>query len=511
MRKACKVLAQVAGRFLFIGISVQIIFGIVWGIRSFGIFPEFGDSYLWLKAARTLVCDDYMGIGYPLFLMLAKGIESISSIPYTFFVYFVQCVFAFVSGAVFLRSFGVIKKSWMLYWGSLGMLTFPMALQCHLAVLPNSIGFSCLLMELAAVIRILRLDGTSDSNDTDKAQKDALQGRPLHMFFETAAWWVIGALFVVENRYLGLVPVVLLWIFHLIQRRKTGKTRILQELVLLAAMGGILFTLVSLWQTPGSYGKAENTISAAMMRRFSWTHMREGKEYEAWPEELREHLSWEEVKNAGYYAGTMSSGIQKTIEDAVGKQEAQKLFRKYASYNLKTYASDNIHQIAWDCAGYALPPMLLQLLLDGRGYDSFSGRNVDIYMTGSPRLVNIMLKYSSWWFLMGIPAMILSTLCCMFSSNSGKFREQNDEKISGQNCRNMENKKGKRNVETIQIFIICIVTAGCMILWYAMQDAGCFDYKNGLLPGCLWLVGMILSVGKVLKEKELEETSEEKA
>ena len=87
MRKACRVLAQVAGRVLFIGISVQILFGIGWGIRAFGIFPEFGDSYLWLKAAQTLVCDDYMGIGYPLFLMLVKGIESISSIPYTFFVY----------------------------------------------------------------------------------------------------------------------------------------------------------------------------------------------------------------------------------------------------------------------------------------------------------------------------------------------------------------------------------------------------------------------------------------
>ena len=85
MQKACRALAETAGRFLFIGISVQIVLGICWMIRSFGIFPEFGDSYLWLAAAGTFVCDDYMGIGYPLFLMLAKGIEAVSSIPYTFF------------------------------------------------------------------------------------------------------------------------------------------------------------------------------------------------------------------------------------------------------------------------------------------------------------------------------------------------------------------------------------------------------------------------------------------
>lgn len=90
MQKARRALAQIAGRFLFIGISVQIVLGICWMIRAYDIFPEFGDSYLWLKAADTLVCDDYMGIGYPLFLMLAKGIESISSIPYPFFVYTVQ-------------------------------------------------------------------------------------------------------------------------------------------------------------------------------------------------------------------------------------------------------------------------------------------------------------------------------------------------------------------------------------------------------------------------------------
>ena len=129
MQKARRALAQIAGRFLFIGISVQIVLGICWMIRAFGIFPEFGDSYLWLRAADTLVCDDYMGIGYPLFLMLAKGIESISSIPYPFFVYTVQILFAFYSGVVFLRSCGMTKKVWLV-WGSLGLLTCPFAVSC---------------------------------------------------------------------------------------------------------------------------------------------------------------------------------------------------------------------------------------------------------------------------------------------------------------------------------------------------------------------------------------------
>ena len=117
MQKIGRASAQVAGRFLFLGVSVQILLGICWGVRSFGIFPEFGDSYTWLKASETLVCDDYMGIGYPLFLMLVKGIESISSIPYTFFVYTVQILIAFYAGVVFLRACGVTGKKIFLCWG----------------------------------------------------------------------------------------------------------------------------------------------------------------------------------------------------------------------------------------------------------------------------------------------------------------------------------------------------------------------------------------------------------
>ena len=461
MQKACRALAQIAGRFLFIGITVQILLGILWGVRSFGIFPEFGDSYLWLKAADTFVYDDYMGIGYPLFLMLAKGIESISSIPYTFLVYTVQVLFAFYSGVVFLRSFGVTDRKGFLYWGSLGLLTFPMALQCHLAVLPNSLGYSCLLLELSVIFRLLRRDA-----------QGVAEYRPLRQLFFAGLWWALSTLFVVENLYLGMIPLIAMWILHLIKIKQTGRQRVLRELVLLAAMGGILFTMVPLWQTPGSYGKAENTVSAAMMRRFSWTHMRDEDEYDEWPEELKNYMSWGDTKRAGYYAGTMQEGVQKQIEDMVGSREAQKIFREYALYHLKTYTSDNIHQIVWDGAGYAVPPVLLQLLLNGRGYDSFSGRNVDIMMTGAPRLTNFMLKYSSWWFLMGIPAMLLVYVICR-----GRGTDR-------------------------RILSICAITAGCMILWYTLRDAGCLDYKNGLLPGSLWLVGMILSVGRSLGKEE---------
>ena len=46
--------------------------------------------------------------------MLVKGIESISSIPYTSFVYTVQILIAFYAGVVFLRASA--EKGKKIFW-----------------------------------------------------------------------------------------------------------------------------------------------------------------------------------------------------------------------------------------------------------------------------------------------------------------------------------------------------------------------------------------------------------
>ena len=108
-------------------------------------------------------------------------------------------------------------------------------------------------------------------------------------------------------------------------------------------------------------------------------------------------------------------------------------------------------------------------------------------MTGAPKLTNILLKYSSWWYLMGIPAVILLVIGNRFVAGSAK-----------------KETTGMGKPVWGKMILIGIVTSGCMILWYTMQDAGCWDYKNGLLPGMLWLVGMILGVGSLSQTKGAE-------
>lgn len=477
MQKCCRALARIAGNILILGITVQILFGLCWIVRSFRIFPEFGDSYLWLKAAETFCFDDYMGIGYPLFLMLAKGIESLCSIPYTFFVYTVQLVVALLSGYVFLHSFGVKKRGWLI-WGSLGLITFPMALQCHLAVLPNSLAFSCILFELAAVIRVLR--GVE---------------RPLHQLFVAGLWWGLATLLLIENRYIGVIPLLFLWIAHGIRRKTVDKKTWGGELLLILAMGGILFTIVPLWQTPGAYGRVKNTASAAMMRRFAWTNFRKDDDFEeTFPVELQEILTWDDVEEDGRYAGYLAAGSQKLLEDRVGSAEAERIFRAFAAASLKEDTKAQLHWVAWDAAGYVMPPVILRLLLDGRGYDSYSGRNVDIMMTGDLELTDLFLRYSSWWYLVGTGVAVLYGAGYLV----WKKRTNTADAVELQ----------KQRSGNAWGLVCCALTALGMVAWYTMQDAGCLDYKNGLLPGSLWGVLMLLVVYRQL-ETEKRETAKQ--
>lgn len=80
-------------------------------------------------------------------------------------------------------------------------------------------GIFLLLLELSAVIRILRQDAVAEDGET------TAPARPLHGLFEAGIWWALSTLCVVENLYLGLVPLIVLWLIHLwqLRRRKTEK------------------------------------------------------------------------------------------------------------------------------------------------------------------------------------------------------------------------------------------------------------------------------------------------
>ena len=185
MQKAVVHIRAVLGRILFIGLSVQIVFGLLWLCCSFTGVQWFAESTFYEAVSESLLCDEYTGILYPFLLMLTRR-------NYTLVCLF-QLAVAVLAGFYFLKAAGVKNPAWRI-WGSFVLLTYPMALQCHMAVLPNSLTFSCFLFEMAFALRIVGKES--------KCRKWKMLG--LHIA------WLGAALFTPSYLYLGAVPVVVL-------------------------------------------------------------------------------------------------------------------------------------------------------------------------------------------------------------------------------------------------------------------------------------------------------------
>lgn len=114
---------------LFIGFSIQIILGIVWMCCNFAHVQDFPvpDTTLYGGLFRLL------GGCAPL-------------------MYLLQLAAAFCGGYFFIQSVAPVGK-WTAVWRTLALLTFPFAMQCHLAVQPHSLAGTLFLMVLAFIVR----------------------------------------------------------------------------------------------------------------------------------------------------------------------------------------------------------------------------------------------------------------------------------------------------------------------------------------------------------------------
>ncbi len=117
---------------LFIGFSIQIVLGVCWIWGNFGQVQDFGvpESAL------------YRGI-----LWLLGGNPMI--------LYSLQLLTAFFAGFLFLQKLWPAGMVFAL-WRGLVLLTFPFALQCHLALQPYSLMGSAFLLLLLALLQIGR-------------------------------------------------------------------------------------------------------------------------------------------------------------------------------------------------------------------------------------------------------------------------------------------------------------------------------------------------------------------
>lgn len=462
MRKWAEHVRRVAGMFLFIGISVQIVLGIFWMCANLSGFQEFGDSYEYMAASRNFLCDEYIGILYPVLIAGARGVEGLLSIPLSAVLYVVQIAGGFFAGFYLLGVLLPWGRLWRI-WGSLGLLTIPMVMQCHMAVLPVSLVISCMLVMLGLAADTLK------SGDGIRAIS----------YVRMVPFWLAAGLLMPEYELLAGVPVLVILAFSLIgmihKKQKAWKSFWYGFAVTLAGAGMVL-AMGSLTRTPGSLGRMEKSLSAAAVSRFVWPWFLE--HLSTWPGEIQEVMNMDDAIQISWYADHVTDMFGPLVEKAYGSTEAKRLYREMAFSSFRMHTKDILREVSFDATSYLFAPFRLGQKLNGYGNESYSGRNYEIMKEHTPALTGWYMGYGSWWFLTGILAAAAAGLCML---GAGKWRPGRFLVLFGT--------------------FVSVLTA-----YYVLRGAGMMDYKHAGVITTGWYL-LMMAVMETSTNKSLEEES----
>lgn len=468
MQKALRGILAVAGRVLFIGVSVQIVLGLVWLVYNFTGCQQFGETFMYEEISKTLICDEYEGILYPVLIRMAKGIEGLLLIPYRYFLYLLQLGVAFGSAYTLLRSVGFTGRLWRI-WGSLAFLTFPMAMQCHVAVLPDSLVCSCLLLAIAFAV-------------------ETIKGEGLLRFAEFTKVLLCGAamtLLLPDYGVVGAVPVLFLFLYGLVKTWKRDKKRILYYMLLLLAFAGILCGVNSLTRKEGYYGKTHRSVQASIASRCAWQYI--GYHYDSLPEEVQACLTATDAMYVSCYAHNVEGVLGRALEATVGVERTQELFLELAKQAWEEDKYTIVHNTAWDVVGYTFAPMVVQRQFDGKAYDSYTGRNYDIMREKEPVLTKYYMDYGCRWFAAGLAITTVVGLMCaawyLVKRLQGKAESANYAGV-------------------VYAVMLCLCTSGVLVLFYSLRGAGMMDYKKSIAVTLLWILWMLLVCRKGMDEEK---------
>lgn len=449
VQKAMGHVSAVLKGVLFIGVSIQIVMGIVWMYCNFPHVPQFGESLFYMQVSRTLRCDEYTGILYPVFLWIVRRNHYVVCV--------LQLAAAYAAARRFLQVF-LPGEKWRLAWGSLALMTIPVVLQCHMALLPCSFVSSLLLLELSLLTGAVRKE----------------EERTLKKLAEMSLCWLALALLLPEYLYLGAIPVILFAICC--HRKWRGRGRIpYYGLLLIVSFAGMIVGINSITQTRGLYGRLHKTPLMTMTQRIAWTSIM--TEYENWPWQIVYDVGEYTILSSAQYADGMDCYFFPAVEQAVAdqtltRQQADDYYTMLTETAWRWHKPVILKEMAWDVLGYGASPLFLQLFLTGRGYDSYSNRNYDFFLEYTPEMSKGYMDYGSWWFAV---AAALTALLQVLRLCGGMMKEK---KV------------------TAGILLCYLFTAGAMILWYTLRGAGMLDYKNTILTVQLWTAWTVLLTGR---------------
>ncbi|MDR2044031.1 MAG: hypothetical protein LBQ15_06615 [Clostridium sp.] len=533
---------EVLRKLLRLGLGVQVGLGILWMAANFTGFQEFGDSFHYVEVSRSLVYDEYTGIFYPLLIRLSMAASSAVGFllfgkapPYYEILYCLQLAAAQLAAWKLLESFGIRRR----VWGAAALLTVPFAMQCHLAVLPQSLALSCLLLEIAGVVRLCR--GRGGGRDGRKLSGCLEFGKIL-------VFWLLSALLIPEYCYLALTPILvgmaacgvrawkggsrtspragnehgglrgsgverravlcgnLLLNRNFLFRSFLFRSFLFRNFLLLLAAAGFLAALRTAVCQPGSYGKIRSSISASAVSRFVWPAF--SRFYPAWPEEVRGAMTAEQARQISETADGVALLFGPLMEEAVGVEEAKPLYRKMAATAFHLRTKEVVTQIAQDAISYTVAPWVLSGQLRGWEYVSYGGRNYEVMKNHAPGWTKWYVRYGGFWFSAGSVLALLASAARRIRERAGRRTadgsveagaEDSDYRgktarirplAAGSDVTSAEDSGHREGAGRIGRRT-AVWTAAGFVLYYTFLGAGMMDYKHTVFVTLLWYLWMV--------------------
>ena len=415
MKKAAGQLCIILRAVLFIGFSIRIVLGLVWIVFHFMEVQEFAQI-------RS-------GI-YPLFVQAFRSVPQV--------LYVLQLGVAFGAGWQLFKTLGISGRLWRI-WGSAVLFTFPMAMQCHLALLPYSFVSSLALLELSFCMQAITENPSLD----------------LAKLIQAGCCMLGLALLLPEYVWLGIIPLVLTVLLRLRKLWSQSK-RLFYTCLLVAAFCGMAGGIGSLVYEGDS---ASRSFWASIASRTAWPTF--WVDSSRWSEGLYNAVG-ESAWDIAIRPGNMEEILQPLLESKVGIEQSDKYYRELAAIAWVMHRNLILRQVAWDILIYSAPEAVLQAQLTGVGYDSLSGTNYEIMIMRHPAMTKCYVSYSCWWF--GVSLVIAVLLAPMRLMAEGRFC-----------CRRY-----------LAFAVVAALWSAVIVLYYTMQGAGIADYKCTLAVGQLW-------------------------
>ncbi|MBQ8230338.1 MAG: hypothetical protein IJZ34_00200 [Lachnospiraceae bacterium] len=435
---------QVLSRFLFLLMSAQIVLGLLWTLCNLTSGGQFSETERYVEAAAGGALDEYMGVLYPVLIRVAQFITSPFGGHYEVALYLLQSGVALSCYIGFIRLCGWSGHRRKAVTGGLFLLTIPLCVQWHLAVLPNSLTSSLYVLLLGVVVSVCR---------RPEEAKEGVAG-------QLGALWALTILLMPDYLWLGALPVLFAAVCMIrahIRQAREGKWQSGKVIaVLLAALLSVCINHLA--QEPGSGGRIQKSLGASMVSRLVWPNF--GTNYFFWPEEIKEIMTEEDGQVISQYADNVQLIFGPLVEGAYGREEADRLYWYMAIRCLNDRTKETLQALFEDLEAYLCPPWVVKEQLDGAGL-SYSGWNYGQMRAAAPMLTKWYVNYGLFVFRVEIGISVLYGIIKLFCRKRGE----------------------KRRRSVTALFLFCFILQA---VWYTMSGAGMMDYGNVCVVTILW-------------------------